>query len=131
MNVSHVLDTDVCIEVLRRRDRRLLARLAAAPGVAVSAITLAELDFGARRSADPVANLIAVETFTALVVPLPFDGAAAREAGKVRSELARIGRPIGPFDVLIAGHALSVDLPLVTRNGREFRRVPDLVVERW
>jgi tRNA(fMet)-specific endonuclease VapC len=131
VNVSHVLDTDVCIEVLRRRDRRLLARLAAAPGVAVSAITLAELDFGARRSADPAANLVAVETFTALVVPLPFDGAAAREAGKVRSELARIGRPIGPFDVLIAGHALSVDLPLVTRNGREFRRVPDLVVERW
>lgn len=128
---SHLLDTDVCIEVLRRRDRALLRHLQDNPDVGISTVTLAELEYGARRSRDPEGDLRAVEVFAALAIVVPLDATAARSSGEARAALAAKGAPIGSYDVLVAGQALALDVPLVTRNGREFRRVPGLRVKRW
>lgn len=132
MTVTHLLDTDVAIEVLRRRDPALPVRLATLPGdVAISAITSMELTYGVERSRHVDANQEALDDFVALVPALPFDQAAASHAGRIRAELRRRGEPIGPYDTLIAGHARAQALTLATGNLREFSRVTGLLVEDW
>lgn len=129
---THLIDTDIAIEALRRRRRALRARFAAhGTALAISSVTVAELTYGAHRSTEPAANLAAVEEFVALLTVLPFDIGAAQHAGQVRAELAGLGTPIGAYDVLIAGHARSLGLVVATGNVREFRRVPGLRVENW
>ena len=129
--MTHLLDTDVCITVLRGRDRRAQTRLREMPGTAVSAITVAELAYGAARSRAPDTNRAEVRGLTAALRVIELDVEAAWHAGQIRADLAQRGIPIGGYDVLIAGVARSRDLTLVTGNVREFRRVPDLRVEKW
>jgi len=129
--VTHLLDTDVCITVLRGRDPRARARLREMREVAVSAITIAELAYGAARSRAPDANRTEVQRLAAALHLIDLDAEAAWHSGQIRSELARLGTPIGGYDVLIAGVARSRDLTLVTGNLREFQRVPELRVEAW
>jgi tRNA(fMet)-specific endonuclease VapC len=125
-----LLDTDVCIDVLRARDHSARERLRAmAP--AVSSVTVSELAYGAAHSRDPGRNGDEVRRFLLAVDVLDLDEAAAWRAGEIRHLLARDGTPIGGYDVLIAGHALADDRTLVTRNLREFTRVPGLRVEEW
>ncbi len=76
-------------------------------------------------------NMERLERFLLPLEVVPFDAEAGRQYGRVRSELKRTGRPIGPNDLLIAAHALSLDVTLVTNNFREFRRVSGLRVEQW
>jgi tRNA(fMet)-specific endonuclease VapC len=90
-----------------------------------------ELVYGAERSNDPERNHAAITELLALTTVVPFDDAAALQAGLIRSHLAAAGTPIGPFDTLIAGHALSGSMILVTNNIKEFNRVPGLIVEDW
>lgn len=99
--------------------------------MALSAVSLYELRFGAEKSADARANHDGVDELLTAVDLLEFDAAAAAHAGAIRAELRRAGTPIGPYDALIAGHARSRALVLVTRNVREFERVPGLRVECW
>jgi tRNA(fMet)-specific endonuclease VapC len=99
--------------------------------VAISSITLAELQYGVARSSDPDRNAGLLTEFMAPLVVVPFEDKAAAVYGRRRVGLERAGRPIGPLDTMIAAHALSLGVTLVTSNEREFRRVPGLVVENW
>ncbi len=127
-----MLDTNVVSELVRRPDGEAARRAASlAPrSIAVSIIVAAELRYGAarRRSARLTRQLEAV--LAALVI-LPLAPPADAHYAAIRSELERVGRTIGHNDLLIAAHARALDLTLVTRNVREFERVPGLVVEDW
>ena len=132
MSARFLLDTNTVIFALRSPSGALAARLTEHLGrIAVSTITVAELQYGIERSQDAAHNRRATDEFLALVEVSPFDGDAAEHAGEIRAALARDGRPIGAFDVLIAGHARSAGLTVVTSNMREFERVPGLLVEDW
>jgi len=90
-----------------------------------------ELIYGAEKSALPEKNLAVVEGFTARLDVLDYDALAAEHTGQLRAELAKAGTPIGPYDQMIAGHARSRGLIVVTNNVREFQRVPGLRIEDW
>ena len=90
-----------------------------------------ELVYGAERSSNPERNLTILEGFVARMDVLPLDDSVAVHAGQVRAELAKQGMPIGPYDQLIAGHARSLGLVLVTNNEKEFSRVSGLRLENW
>lgn len=96
----------------------------------VSAITVAELRFGAERKASRRLHAL-IDTFTEAVEVAPFDGAAALEFGRIGSVLAERGTPIGEFDVLIAAHAVALRCTLVSNNVKHFSKVPGLSVENW
>lgn len=132
MGLTHLLDTDVAVEVIRARtpavDRRFQS---CGHGAAVSAATIAELTYGALRSSDRDQSLDAIEAFLDTVVVLEIDERSGRVAGAIRAELAATGTPIGPFDTLIAAQARAEGLILATGNFRGFRRVKGLQVESW
>ncbi len=128
-----MLDTNVCVELLRGRAPRLFQRLRSfgIDEIAISSITLSELYYGAARSPRPGFHEALLAQFCAPLAILPFDAFAAETYGRVRADLERAGTPIGPLDTLIASHALCLGVPLVTYNEREFRRVPNLRIENW
>lgn len=130
--MSHLLDTNVCVDVLKGHPR-VCARLEAISPVdcAISAVTAFELVTGVRRCSQPERERKKLEKLFAVVTVLPFDGAAADEAARVRHELEIAGQKIGPYDLLIAGQALSARLILVSNNTREFARVPSLRLVDW
>ncbi len=131
MTPAFMLDTDSVSFALRGEGRVGEAILARRPSeLCISAITLSELRFGAERRKSPkLDNLI--EAFVADVAVMPFDEECARTFGKIGSVLAAKGSPIGEFDVLIAAHAITLDLTLVTNNVKHFKRVPGLKTENW
>ena len=128
-----LLDTTVCIAVIRRRPESALRRLRGKQvgQVGLSTITLAELEFGAATSQQPAKARAALREFLLPLEVATFDEAAAEAYGTVRAAMEKKGRPIGPLDTLIAAHALALGTVLVTNNTREFRRVPGLSVEDW
>ena len=128
-----LLDTNICIYLIKKRPPRLLERLRAVDirAVSVSSITVAELHYGAAKSARAEQNLLALAALLAPLTVEPFDDGAAAVYGAVRADLERAGTPIGPLDMLIAAHALALHRTVVTNNAREFRRVPRLEVENW
>lgn len=127
-----MLDTNVCIRVLRDRPPGARARFnAEADSLCVSAVTLAELLHGAAKSDRPAAKRQEVERLAARLAVLPFDEAAAAHYGEIRAELERRGCVIGPYDLMIAGHARSRGLAVVTGNLAEFTRVDGLRCEDW
>lgn len=128
-----LLDTDICIYLIKRKPAQVLARLRALPvsEVAISSVTLAGLEYGVARSSRPVENADALAAFVAPLEVLPFDDAAAARYGPIRAALEAAGTPIGSLDTLIAALAVSRGCTLVSNNLREFSRVPDLRVESW
>lgn len=132
MGLTHLLDTDIAVEIIRARSPRVDRRFQAhGNGAAVSSATVAELTYGALRSSNPDQGLDGVEAFLDAVVVLEVDHRAGRATGAIRAELAARGAPIGPYDVLLAGQARTDGLVLATGNAREFRRVKGLQVENW
>jgi len=130
--LKYLLDTNLCIRVLRDRPHGLRERFnAEASSLSISSVVLYELVYGAAKSARPVENRHHVEAFASRLEVLDFDGDAAAHAGDIRADLQRQGRPIGSYDVLIAGHARSRGLIVVTGNLSEFRRVEGLRCEDW
>lgn len=130
--LRYLLDTNICIYVLRDRPasvREVFNRHSA--HLCTSSVVLGELLYGAEKSAFPERNLEQIERFMARIEVLSFDEAAAAHFGSIRAELERSGEPIGAYDLMIAGHARSAGLRLVTNNEREFSRVPGLLVENW
>lgn len=130
------LDTNAVSDLMRpdRRLVRLRYRDAVTAGrtIVVSSVVLFELQYGIARSKRRHENALKLERFlSGPVVVLPFDADDALAAGEVRTALELRGTPIGPYDVLIAGHALRHGATLVTANTREFSRVPGLMVEDW
>lgn len=129
--VSHLLDTDVSIEIMRQRDPALLRRVHGEEDVAISMITEFELVRGAIKSPTPATARESVDLYLRTVDSLGFDRPAAEHAADIRVALETASTPIGPYDVLIAGHARSLNTILVTRNTKHFERVPGLRVEGW
>lgn len=130
--LRYMLDTNLCIRVLRDRPQSIRARFnAEADGLCISTIVLTELLHGAAKSARPIENRTEVERFANRLIVLPFDADAAGHAAEIRATLEREGRQIGGYDVLIAGHARSRGLVVVTGNLGEFSRVDGLRSEDW
>jgi tRNA(fMet)-specific endonuclease VapC len=128
-----MLDTGICIYIIKRRPQSVLDRFSAFPvgDIGISSITLAELEYGAAKSAQPRKNREALEEFVSPLDIAAFDRDAAEAYGRIRATLERKGLPIGAMDMLIAVHALSLGVSLVTNNETEFRRVSGLRVENW
>lgn len=130
--LRYLLDTNLCIRVLRDRPPAIRDRFNQdADALAISTIVLTELLHGAAKSARPEHNRREVERFAARLEVLTFDAAAADHAADIRAALERRGRPIGGYDLLIAGHARSRGLIVVTGNLAEFGRVEGLRCEDW
>lgn len=132
MTLRYMLDTNICVRVLKADvTSKLVGRFNRhAEQLCISSIVLAELHFGAENSQRVAENLIGIEQFVArLSVVLDFDAAAAADFGRIKVALRKA--PIGPLDTLIAAHARSRDLVVITGNLAEFERVPGLVVEDW
>ena len=131
--MKYLLDTNICIALIRQRPAGLLQRLTALePGeVGLSSITLAELIYVADKSSQTEQNLAALEQFLLPLELVNFDESAATAYGQIRAWLEREGKVIGSMDMLIAAHALSLNTILVTNNTKEFGRVSGLLLEDW
>lgn len=130
--LKYMLDTNICIFTVKNRPAHMREVFNRHHGqMCISAVSLMELIYGAEKSASPERNLAVVEGFAARLDVLPYDEIAASHTGQLRAELAKSGTPIGPYDQMIAGHARSRGLIIVTNNRREFDRVPGLRVEDW
>lgn len=130
--LRYMLDTNLCIRVLRDRPQGLQERFnAEADALCISTVALSELLHGAGKSARPVENRREVERFAARLEVLPFDADAAAHAAEIRVALERRGQTIGAYDLLIAGHARSRGLVVVTANPAEFSRVEGLRCQDW
>ncbi len=130
--LRYMLDTNLCIRVLRDRPPGLRDRFnAEAASLCISVVTLAELLYGAEKSRFPVETRREVERFAARLEVLPFDQAAAAHYADIRAALERRGQVIGAYDTMIAGQARSRGLVVVTGNLREFNRVEGVRAEDW
>ena len=131
--MTYLLDTNVCVEVIRRRSASVIERILSQPAgeIAIGTVTVAELEYGVARSAQHARNKVALLLFLAPFEILPFNQEAAQQYGVVRRHLESRGERIGPMDLLTAAQALAAGLTLVTNNVGEFNRVVDLHVEDW
>jgi tRNA(fMet)-specific endonuclease VapC len=131
--MKYMLDTNICIDLIRNRSVPALQALNQhiVSDIGISAITAAELQYGVHRSSMPDQNEQALEHFLAPLRILDFDYNAAASYGQLRANLERQGTVIGALDMLIAAHALGLGLTVITNNTREFARVPGLTVEDW
>lgn len=128
-----LLDTNICIYVMNHRPERVVERFRQyKPGeIGVTAITVAELQFGVSKSSQIERNRGALFRFLAPLEIVPFTGDAAEHYGQIKARLRALGTMIGELDCLIAAQALSLNLPLVTNNTLGFGRVADLALENW
>ncbi len=130
--IRYLLDTNIMIYAIRNRPRLLREKFNRLPDqMAISSVTWGELVYGVERSAQPDRNLADIESMAARLEVIPFDQSAANHCGRIRADLHRVGTPIGPYDMMIAGQARARGLVLVTNNLREFRRVTGLMLENW
>ena len=131
--MRYMLDTNIIAYAINKRPESVLQRLTShePEELCLSAITLAELEYGVCNSSRPEQNQLALMAFLSRLQVVPFGAEAAREYGDIRHDLAKRGQMIGANDLLIAAHARSLGLTLVTNNGREFDRVKGLKVENW
>lgn len=131
--MRYLLDTNICIYLIKQRPLQVMDKFNAysVGEIGVSSITVSELWYGVAKSERQRVNRRALQQFLLPLSVAAFDEAAAGAYGEIRAALERDGRPIGAMDMLIAAHAVSEGVVLVTNNEREFARVPDLVVENW
>lgn len=131
--MKYLLDTNICIFVIKRKPISVLRRFQqhSPDEVGISSVTLAELRYGADKSARSDQNHAALDTFLVPISVADFDSRAAGHYGGVRARLEAHGTPIGPLDTMIAAHAISLGATLVTGNTAEFSRVEGLRVEDW
>lgn len=131
--MKYLLDTNICIYIIKKKPSQVFEKLEALQinDVGISAITLAELEYGISKSTFPEKNKIALIKFLAPLEILPFAEKAAEIYGKIRSYLEKTGSIIGTLDLFIGAHAKSENLVLVTNNVTEFSRIPKLKIENW
>ena len=130
--LKYLLDTNIVIYTMKNRPQHVKRRFQKHEGeMCISAITLGELVFGAEYSQQVEQNLRDIEALVARLEVLPLDSKAAYHFGQIRAALYTLGQPIGPYDMMIAGHARASGLILVTNNINEFERVPGLLLENW
>ena len=131
--MKYMLDTNICIYIIKKHPIHVLNNLTKKniSDICLSSITLDELEYGVQKSERKAQNSLALTEFLAPIEIMPFDENAAIEFGKVRAYLEKKGTLIGEYDLMIAAHALALDLTLVTNNSKEFKRVPGLKIENW
>ena len=131
--MKDLLDRDACIYLINKRPSSVIEKLhvCRAGDVGVSAVTVAELRYGASKSQRSRQNHEALDLFLAPLEMMAFDESAAIAYGEIRAQLEKAGDPIGPLDMLIAGQAKSLNVVLVTNNVREFKKVKGLKIEAW
>ena len=130
--LRYMLNTNICIYVIKNYPAELRERFnQLAEQLRIASITLGGLHYGAEKSARRFDNLQAIEHFCARLEVLSFSARAAAHYGQIRAELEHAGRPAGPYDMMIGGHARSEGLVLVTNNRREFARMSGLRIEDW
>lgn len=128
-----LLDTNICIYIIKEKPFSVLKKFQSKKitEVAISATTVAELQFGVEKSLYQERNQLALTQFLAPLEIVPFDENAAFQFGKIRADLEKTGKPIGVFDMMIAAHTLSLQATLVTNNQKEFSRIDGLKIENW
>ena len=131
--MKYMLDTNICIFVMRGKNKDILNRIlkASDDGICISSITLAELTYGVEKSRYRERNLDSLIKFLTLISVKDFNQKAAEEYGRIRTALELKGTVIGPLDMLIASHAISEKLTLISHNTKEFERVEGLMLENW
>lgn len=130
--LKYMLDTNILIYTIKNKPKIVREAFKAHYGqICISTVAFMELVYGAEKSANPERNLADIEGLAARLDILDYDDAAATHTGQIRAELAIAGKPIGPYDQMIAGHARSRGLIIVTNNIKEFKRVPGTRVENW
>ena len=129
----YLLDTNICIFAIKNKSVRLLNRLKEKTkvGLYLSALTVAELEYGCANSQKVDKNRLAMLKFLSVLNILPFGDSDAVKIGKLRADLKRRGELIGPIDMLLAAQALANELIFVTNNTDEFKRVAGLKIEDW
>ena len=131
--MRYMLDTNICIYIIKNKPKKVIVELKRhkPSEVCVSAITYAELTHGVEKSMAVEKNRLALALLFSNIEVLDFDTKAAIHYGKIRAYLEKQGTPIGPLDMMIASHAMSLGYTVVTNNIKEFERVPDLKLENW
>lgn len=130
---KYLLDTNIYIHIIKKKPIEVLEKFKeyTVGDIAISSITVAELKYGVQKSQLRERNDEALQKFLIPIVIEDFDYKAAAVYGRIRSHLESKGTPIGPLDNLIAAHALSLNVTLVTNNTKEFKRVPGLTLANW
>jgi len=131
--MKYFIDTNICIYILNSKPKSVLDKFESfnTQKIYVSSISVAELEFGARKSKRRTENLERLENFLFPFEILPFNGNSARFYGDLRSQLELKGKIIGQLDMLIAAQALEKNLVLVTNNQKEFSRISNLKLDNW
>jgi tRNA(fMet)-specific endonuclease VapC len=131
--MKYLLDTNICIYIIKKKPKKVKEHFSTLQvgEVAISTITQSELQYGVEKSSNTEKNQRALDQFLLPLAILEYDQNASREYGKIRSDLEKRGQPIGPLDLLIAAHAKSLDLILVTNNTKEFSKISGLIIENW
>jgi len=131
--MKFLLDTNICIYLIKKKPPQVLQKFTmnVVGEIGISSITAAELWFGVQKSKYATQNQRALEQFLIPLTIVEFDHQAAITYGRIRAWLEGQGTPIGSLDTLIAAHALSLQVTLVTNNMQEFSRVPNLKLENW
>ena len=130
--LKYMLDTNMVIYTIKNRPEKVRAAFTLHEGqVCISSVTFGELIYGAEKSSQVERNLSVIEGLAARLEVMPFDEKAAAHFGQIRAELAKAGKLIGPYDLMIAGHVRALGLVLITNNLKEFERVPGLRLDNW
>ncbi len=129
----YLLDTNICIYLMKKKLKNLQSRVQNEPlfNIALSSITIAELEYGIVKSNYPKKNKELLCGFVSPFKIIPFTEEDAENFGRIRAYLNKLGTPIGPYDLQIAAQCLTRDLCLITNNIKEFERVPLLKIENW
>jgi len=128
-----MLDTNICIYIIKKKPAKVFQAFQSLSegDVCISSITFAELQYGIYKSQQQARNRMALVKFLAPIEILAFSAKAASSYGKIRADLETSGQLIGPYDLLIAAHAVSENLVLITNNTKEFSRIPGLRLQNW
>lgn len=131
--MKYLLDTNICIYIIKQKDPSILRRLQSFKEgeIGISSITIAELEYGVARSVQSQRNRLALSSFLIPFEVVDFDQEAAMDYGLIRAWLEKEGKPIGSMDMLLAAQARSKGIVLITNNEKEFEKVPGLGVENW
>ena len=131
--MKYLIDTNICIYIMNKRPVAVIKKFKQFElgEIGISTITVSELQYGVAKSTYRERNQQRLEEFIAPLEILTYDEMASRAYGDIRFQLEKYGQPIGPLDLLIAAHALSQDLVLITNNDMEFKRIKNLKVENW
>lgn len=130
---KYLLDTNICIYIIKNKPKKVFEKFKKLDPsqLCISSITMAELEFGVFKSSFPQKNQIALTKFLSPITILPFDDNAAFAYGALRASLEQKGKVIGAMDLLIAAHAISEGITLVTNNEKEFNRIKTLQIQNW